>query len=108
MTCTTILHDWELNVPTSDDELNNILEEARRLTGRNWQVIETVRTTGALWWKEKVYGYSVYVEVPGVFNWQQIISASGNLFVARAYFFGVIAGTTEATRVLKKCLSSSK
>jgi uncharacterized membrane protein YsdA (DUF1294 family) len=72
MTCTTFLYQSELNIPLPDPECQQILEESRKHTGLDWQVIP-IQTRERRWFKvreETLYGLFVYVG--GVGPWQQI------------------------------------
>ncbi len=66
MVCTTSLSESNQNVPTKDDDLNELIQEARDITGRNWQVVERIHCfKRSKWYKsnEPVYRYDLYVEV---------------------------------------------
>jgi hypothetical protein len=77
MTCTTFLHDNELNVSLPNAECQKILDEVRNKTGENWQVVELKFTTASSWFdrvlgKKKPPLYGLYVYVGGMGPWQQI------------------------------------
>jgi hypothetical protein len=106
MTCTTFLHDGELNQPLPDKECQLILDEARKNTGKGWQVVP-IYVTSRKWFKKRTETlYGVYVYVGGVGPWQQINfyhAGSGStinlyvpLSVVAAYLLGMLAVPTEA------------
>jgi hypothetical protein len=76
MTCTTFLYDCELNVPLPNAECQKILDEVRKKTGNDWQVVEL--STAPLTWIDRLLGrektplYGLYVYVGGMGPWQQI------------------------------------
>lgn len=75
MCVTTFLHDSELNVPTSNTDLNDLLKEVREATGKDWQILERNREVRQWPWKFKhqtVKSYELYVYVGGMGPWQQI------------------------------------
>lgn len=92
MVCTTTLHDWELNQPTGDNELDELLSMARELTGSNYQIIQHdcwVKTGLVRWgWVKR---FQLYVEVRGVFPWQVMACASDKPTIT-AYLYGVVNG----------------
>lgn len=102
MTCTTFLHSSELNRPLPDAEVQQILDEVRKLSGQDWQVVPLPeRRVGIFRRKTETY-YGVYVYVGGMGPWQQInfwnpdSRSSINLYVpletVAAYLLGVLAG----------------
>jgi hypothetical protein len=106
MPLTTFLHDCELNKPTSNKVLNELLSEVRQKTGRDWQIIERQCYNKKRWWKShrnnKVTEYELYVYVGGFGPWQQInfynesqdssINLKNPSSVVAAYLFGILAG----------------
>lgn len=94
MPITTFLHDSELNQPSGDSELDELLEEARRLSGRNYQVVKHQVRVWHLWPRpgsrcaDRFY---LYVEVGGVGPWQWMSSIQ-NIETVRAYLLGIING----------------
>jgi hypothetical protein len=101
MPCTTFLHEGELNQPLPDQESQLILEEARKCTGKDWQVVP-LHVVHRKWFKKRTETlYGVYVYVGGVGPWQQInfyregVRSSINLYVplevVAAYFLGMLA-----------------
>lgn len=101
MTCTTFLHDSELNIPLPDAECQHILHLARKHTGKDWQVVP-LRIRRCKWFKVKTETlYGVYVYIGGIGPWQQInffregVRSSINLYVplevVAAYFLGMLA-----------------
>lgn len=106
MTITTFLHDSELNQRLPDSECQQILEEARERSGKDWQVVP-LHVTRRKWFKVKTETlYGVYVYVGGVGPWQQInfyregarssINVYVPLEVVAAYFLGMLAAPKEA------------
>lgn len=111
MTCTTFLHDGELNQPLPDQECQLILEEARKRTGKDWQVVP-LYVTRRKWLKKQTKTlYGVYVYVGGVGPWQQInfycenVRSSINLYVplevVAAYLLGMLVVPSEAAHGIK-------
>lgn len=107
MTCTTFLHDGELNVPTSNNELNSILKEIRQKSGEDWQIIErSVEIHEPFWkfWKPVKWrkSYELYKFVGGIGPWQQInfyrdntdwsINLSNPAELVMAFLYGMLAG----------------
>lgn len=102
MTCTTFLHDSELNRPLPDLEVQSILDEVRKLSGEDWQVVPLPEQRAGLFRKRRPAVYGIYVYVGGMGPWQQINfwsereSSSINLYqpleVVAAYFLGVLSG----------------
>lgn len=102
---TTFLHDSELNRPTSNKTINELLAEVREKTGQDWQVLEMTYVRKTKWWKRgeapKKF-YELYVFVGGMGPWQQInfyresADSSINIRVDAdalvAYFYGILAG----------------
>lgn len=108
MTCTTFLHDGELNQPLPDAEVQAILDEVRKLSGENWQVVPLPPRRAGLFRKLQPTQYGVYVYVGGIGPWQQInfwganTSWSINLYqpleVVAAYLLGMLGGLHNAQR----------
>jgi hypothetical protein len=101
MACTTFLYDSELNYKFKNKELQDVLDEARKITGRNWQVVPLeVTVRKSFFKKEKQTLYGVYLYVGGFGPWQQInfynehSESSINLYVSLdvviAYFLGML------------------
>lgn len=99
MPLTTMLHQCELDQPTGNDELDELLAEARQATGRNYQIVMRPRYER----KRKGIFYvmlqtgteaQVYVECAGVFPWQEMTCARDTR-TARAYLLGLINGANE-------------
>lgn len=102
MPVTTFLHDSELNRPTSDSEIDELLAEVRKTTGRNYQIVETC-------WTER-FGFlglrtrpasrmRVYLEVGGVGPWQEL-QCTKNPDTVRAYLLGMLNGHEDALRLV--------
>lgn len=101
MTITTFLHDGELNLPLPDAEMQQIFDEAKRRTGKNFQIVP-IQVTHRKWFRTKTKTlYGVYVYVGGIGPWQQInffredcrssINVYVPLEVVAAYFLGMLA-----------------
>lgn len=104
---TTFLHDGELNVPTSNPDLNDVLAKVRKADpSANWQVIERVtkkKCWGGLWMEIKQFrSYELYLYVGGVGPWQQInfyrensdssINVSNSADLVVAFLLGILTG----------------
>lgn len=75
MCCTTFLHEGQLNTPTHNEDLNQILHDVRVETGEDWQVVEYRIFYKRRWYtlKRSVrYEYELYKYVGGVGPWQLI------------------------------------
>lgn len=105
MTVTTFLLDSELNRPTSNKVLNELLAEVRQKTGRDWQLIELEYVPATRWWQRKkqpLLMYELYVYVGGCGPWQQLnfyndqsdwsINLRNPASVLVAYLYGILAG----------------
>ena len=101
MTCTTFLHESELNQRLPDQEAQYILEEARKHSEKDWQVVPFPVTRRKWFRKRTEILYGVYVYVGGMGPWQQInfyqegVRSSINLYVplevVAAYLLGMLA-----------------
>jgi hypothetical protein len=94
MPLTTFLGDWELNKPSGDQEIDELLAEARKVTGENYQVVNR--------YSEERYGFlghrrrkkatpGLYLEVGGVGPWQVLMCAQ-NAETVKAYLYGLLNG----------------
>lgn len=104
MTCTTFLHDCELNQKLPDAEAQYILDRVRELSGKDWQVVPLPSFEKKKWFSKKkpVQYYGVYVYIGGIGPWQQINFFSSenrssiNLYVTLeevvAFFLGMYSG----------------
>jgi len=103
MCVTTFLSVNELNIPTSNKELNSVLDDIRKLTTENWQVIERQHTTKrAFGFKSDVrYSYELYKYVGGCGPWQMInfyceggesLNLVNSATVVIAFLYGYLAG----------------
>lgn len=94
MPITTFLHDGELNQPTGDREIDELLAEVRRNTGRNYQVVtrRAVERFGLFGLRKHLLTrMSVYLEVGGMGPWQWI-SCTQDAATVRAYLLGMLGG----------------
>lgn len=104
---TTFLHDGELNVPTSNSTLNEVLAQVREADpSANWQVIERVtekRCRRGLWFEMKQRrSYELYIYVGGMGPWQLInfyqensgssINVGNSADLVVAFLLGILAG----------------
>ena len=92
MVATTLLMEYELDQPTGDSEIDEALGEARKLTGKDWQVVVTKRQENRPFRKAVVVeNWQLYARVAGVFPWQVMMCASTKKTVF-AYLCGLISG----------------
>lgn len=94
MPITTFLHEAELNQPTGDAELDDLLAEARSLTGRNYQVVthRAIERHGFFGLRTRiVIRTCLYLEVGGIGPWQWL-SSMQTVETVRAYLLGLING----------------
>lgn len=95
---TTCLSPHQLNKPTRDVLLNEVLAEVRQCTGENWQVVEFTNITRK-WFRDREYvWYGLHVEVGGVLPYQ-VISCVNTAKERKAYLYGILTGlgTEEVT-----------
>ena len=103
MTCTTFLHESELNQQLPQADIQQLLDEVRKLSGQDWQVVALPgRRIGLFGRKKAPTLYGVYVYVGGIGPWQQInfyrdgMKSSFGLYVplevVAAYFYGMLNG----------------
>lgn len=111
MTCTTFLNEIELNVPTSNKDINSLLSEVRTLTGENWQIIERtwiVKNKIPFIKPKQIKYYEIYIYIGGIGPWQAINfyrdnSSSSINFGATAeimvtYLYGILVGLNSTER----------
>ena len=120
MTCTTFLHDGELNQRLPDAEVQAILDEVRKLSGEDWQVVPLPPRRAGLFRKLQPTYYGVYVYVGGMGPWQQInfwappqhgrwsINLYQPLDVVAAYLLGMLGGLHKAQRLAAKTIPSQE
>ncbi len=93
MPMTTFLHESELNQPTGDSELDELLASARIATGDNYQIVvhrvEVPSRIPFRWRREE--RPQLYVEVPGVGPWQ-VMTCSYNRETIAAFLLGLLNG----------------
>lgn len=94
---TTVLHPGELDQSSGDAEIDALLAEAKRLSGRNYQVVTRGWLVRRGFRRRWVSTTSLYVEVPGVFNWQ-VLEHAQSTETTRAFLLGVIEGCTHGSR----------
>lgn len=73
MTCTTFLNDSELNLPFPYPEVQNVLDDVRKVTKLDWQIVP-LTLTKKTWYGKVTHEtfYGLYVYVGGVVPWQRI------------------------------------
>jgi len=105
MPLTTTFDEFLRDRPTGDSELDEMLQEARRITGVDWQVKRIVRHSRRRWrpWrKQETAHYQLLSPAPGFPPWQVIIMGTFPEGVwsradrVIAYLWGAI-GQAEAT-----------
>lgn len=112
---TTFLHDGELNIPTSNSDLNSLLQEIRQVTGKDWQVIE--RQFERRWsWRHfrkvpRPPHYELYIYVGGMGPWQMInfyrdgatssINVCNGAELLIAFFYGILSGAAYRKEEIK-------
>jgi hypothetical protein len=90
----TYMNTQDFRWTTSDDELNELIEELRRVSGEVWIVHEYEYCTGKLWWEKKYKSYYVYFCSNKYYSQysteevQYIYCASGTKEVTKAYMLG--------------------
>lgn len=102
MPITTFLHDAELNRPTGDSEIDELLAEVRRCSGRNYQVVawRRVERFGPFWLRKRpITRMNLYLEVGGMGPWQWL-SCTTDAATVRAYLLGCLGGHDDAMRQL--------
>lgn len=103
MCITTFLHDSELNVPTSNEELNKLLKTVREETKEDWQVIERSYVQRKIFKKPvTVKYYELYKFVGGCGPWQLInfyrsdsgtsINTGNSVEMVVAFLLGIRSG----------------
>jgi hypothetical protein len=110
MCITTFLHDSELNVPTSNIELNKVLKELRTASKEDWQLIERHHCVRGFFGRtKKSYNiYELYVFVGGCGPWQLInfysegsdtsINTSNSADKIMAFMLGYLGGIAKAQK----------
>lgn len=101
MVCTTFLHESELNQQLPDPDIQNLLEEVRKKSGENIQVVK-VPTEKSFFNCKKPDYYGLYFYVGGIGPWQQVhfftteTKTKGALYVSldviAAYLYGLWSG----------------
>jgi len=104
---TTTLSDCELNIPLENSQLQQLLEEVREKSGRNWQV------TKRSFFRRRVFRkpiestfYSVYLEVGGCMPYQLLNFYKGEgrygTFISESelacYLMGMVDGLDSAQK----------
>ncbi|EDM46243.1 hypothetical protein MDG893_05054 [Marinobacter algicola DG893] len=98
MVMTTGLSDFEKDLPTGDREVDEVLAEAREVTGKDWQVTVTRNSEARLFRSPKITErWQLYVYVGGFLPWQVLGCASCKRSVF-AYLCGVVSGARIKTR----------
>ncbi|UNY40563.1 hypothetical protein KLER11_gp39 [Pararheinheimera phage vB_PsoM_KLER1-1] len=96
----TTEYSGKLDAPTGDEELDSLLAEMRKKTGRSWQVeVNTMHPKGSFWnTKIPIKFYSLLLYVGGVMPYQVIMCGSGDVSVTKGYLIGYLSGIEEATK----------
>ena len=97
---TTILYDYEMNVPLQNGELQRTLDFIRAKSNMNWQVVARELLVKKKAWQffrkhRKKTMYEVYVEVGGVLPWQLLNFMNGTYLTEPelgAYLMGLKNG----------------
>lgn len=97
MVCTTAIEDWEQNVPTKDEDLNELIQEVREVSGKNWQVVERKRTKKRWFRKDKTYyWYGLYLEIGGFLPFQ-VLTCVHTARECKCYLYGLLSGLRKET-----------
>ena len=81
------------NAPTGDPDLDELLSEARRLTGLNWQCNVVTKKYNRLFRKPLVKKeYWLIVYDGGVLPWRMIVCTYGDLGRTQCFLIGLITG----------------
>lgn len=112
MSAHIFLSQAELNIPLPDPDLQKLLEEVRKITAEDWQVVEHRLKTQRTWLFGKtktVSMWSLYVYVGGFGPWQVInfyregsetsINHLVPLDMIVSYLYGILSGHEIATRL---------
>ena len=92
MVCTTSLNECEQNVLTQDEEINELIQEVRDVTNKNWQVVENTYKKSHWFKQDSVsYSYRLYVEVGGFLPFQVIIGVR-DAPTCKCYLYGLLSG----------------
>ena len=97
MPVTTFLHDGELNQPTGDAQLDELLADVRAATQRDYQVVihTGLERHGFLGLRvRKITRISLYVLVGGMGPWQWL-SGTHTVSEVRAYLLGLLDGAAQ-------------
>lgn len=93
MVATTTLMDYELNKSSLDSEIDRVIDEARSVSGKDWQVIVTVHHDKRLFAKDRVFrSWMLCVHVGGFLPWQ-VITCANDRDTVFAYLAGVVSGS---------------
>ena len=95
---TTFLHDGELNRPTGSIVLDELLADARKLTGMNYQIVsrQAFKRYGLFGMRtRRVWRVGLYVEVGGMAPWQ-VMQCAQTSETVQAYLYGLIHGVEAA------------
>lgn len=103
MTCTTFLYESDINNILADKEVQALLDEVRKKTGKDWQVVKHQYSIKKNWFlpTKTIERYGVYVFVGGFGPWQQInfystdecsMSFYVTLDVVANYLMGILVG----------------
>lgn len=115
MTCTTYLDESELNVPTSNKEVNDLLKELRTATTEDWQITEKFEKTGIF--SKGRHSYQVFKYVGGMGPYQVMnfykedAESSINFGISAdtlmAYMLGILVGMDSANRKMSRKINET-
>lgn len=96
----TTCYEGVLDAPTGDSELDSLLSEIRKKTGRSWQCeVRTVQPKEVFWKiKKPEKFYSLLLYVGGIMPYQLIMCGSGSITTINAYLIGYLSGIEEAAK----------
>lgn len=92
MVATTTLMDYERNKSSMDYDIDTIIDEARRVSGKDWQVTINVHRERRMFRKERVSRHwQLLVHVGGCLPYQ-VITCAYDRDTVFAYLAGVVSG----------------
>lgn len=90
MVSTTILQEHELNQPSGDTLIDELLIDVRKISGRDYQVVRCTSHRGIGPFKRNHSSLRLYVFVDGLAPWQELNAQSPEAI--RAYLRGLLNG----------------
>lgn len=115
MPCTTYLHESELNVPTSNKEINDLLKELRTATAEDWQITEKIQKARIFSRSTKRYEIFKYVGGMGPYQimnfYKEDAESSINFGISAdtlmAYMLGILVGMDSANRKMSRKINET-